>query len=50
MVEATACDQLIMRAAFGNAFVRDIRDAVAVLNGGEPMRDDEGSTPLEQFV
>ena len=50
VVIAVLIQQLLMVAHLRDALVGDIQDAVAVLNGGKPVGDDEAGAALQQGV
>jgi hypothetical protein len=42
--------QLVEAAAFHDATLLEDEDAAGIADGGQPMRDDEGGTPLHHLV
>ena len=42
--------QLVEAAAFHDATLLEDEDAAGIAYGGQPMRDDEGGTPLHHLV
>jgi len=50
IIPAAPNDELVVRAALGDALVRDVQDAVAVLHRRQTVRDDERGAALQQLV
>ena len=50
IVFAFLCHQLLMIALFDDSAIGNIHDDITILDGGKPVRNDEGSTAFQQLV